>query len=239
MILTAHQPAYIPWLGYIHKIAISDIFVVADDVQFENESYISRNKIKTANGSIWLTVPIKKKGHMKLSIKDIEILNIDNWRKRHWNSIFLSYKKAPYFNDLSDFFNEIYKKDWDNLLDLTNCILFYILDRMRIQIEIVFASQMDIVGSKSDYVLDICKKRNADIFVFGSLGKNYADIAKFKSESISTYFQEYKHPVYPQLWGDFHPYMSVIDLIMNEGFDNSFNIIMENNVSKSELQKMI
>lgn len=94
MILSAHQPAYLPWLGYFHKIAISDVFVILDEVQFEKNSFINRNKIKTSNGSVWMSVPINIDGHMNKTIRDMEISNKFNWRKKHWKSIYLNYKKA-------------------------------------------------------------------------------------------------------------------------------------------------
>ena len=93
MILTAHQPAYLPWLGYFHKIAISDTFVILDKVQFEKNSFTNRNKIKTSNGSTWLSIPMEMSEHTNKAIKEMSIHNKFNWRQKHWKSIYLNYKK--------------------------------------------------------------------------------------------------------------------------------------------------
>jgi hypothetical protein len=108
-VLTAHQPAYLPWLGYFHKASLSHDFVVLDDVQFEKNSFINRNKIKTANGDAWLTIPVEMKGHTGRAVKEMKIEEGSDWRKKHWNSIYLSYKKAPYFSEYADFFEHYYK----------------------------------------------------------------------------------------------------------------------------------
>ena len=101
MILTAHQPMYLLWLGLFHKIAISDVYVYLDNVQFEKNSFSNRNRIKSAQEPIWLTVPVLLKNHLKKTIKEIQIDNSRDWRRKHWKSIYLNYKKAPYFNRYS------------------------------------------------------------------------------------------------------------------------------------------
>ncbi|MBO0529858.1 hypothetical protein EXQ38_07935 [Clostridium botulinum] len=123
MILTAHQPVYLPWLGLFHKIALSDVYCFFDDVQYLRRDWNNRNKIKTSNGDIWLTVPVLSKGHMEKSIKDIEINNTIDWRKKHWRAIYTSYKKAPYFSKYADFFEELYKKEWYYLVELNEYML--------------------------------------------------------------------------------------------------------------------
>ena len=99
MILSAHQPAYLPWLGYFDKIIKSDVFVFLDTVQFEKNSFINRNKIKTPQGSVWLTVPVKLKGHLDVPLLKIEIDHKINWQKNHLKSIYLNYKKAPHYKE--------------------------------------------------------------------------------------------------------------------------------------------
>lgn len=234
MILTSHQPAYLPWLGLFHKIAITDTYVYLDSVQFEKNSFINRNKIKTVNGPIWLTVPVLLKGHISKTIGEMKINNIVNWRKKHLKSIELNYKSAPYFNNYIDFFRDCYSREWHLLSDLNGYMLKWFLDILGISVKFYKASEIHFTGYKSDLVLDMCKKLKANIYVFGAHGKNYAENKDFKKEGIKIYFQNYNHPIYYQLYGNFIPYMSIIDLIFNCG-PNSFDILMNKNTTEQEL----
>lgn len=236
MILTAHQPVYLPWLGLFHKIALSDSFCYFDDVQYLKKDWNNRNKIKTQNGEIWLTVPVLTKDHREKPIREIEINNSINWRVKHWKSIYLNYKKAPYFNKYADFFEEVYKREWGYLTEINEYMLKWFLKELGIKVKYYKASEIKFRGYKQNLVLDMCKKLGADIYIFGTLGEDYASEEAFSQEDINIYFQDYKHPVYSQLYGDFIPYMSIIDLMFSCG-DNSLEIIMEGNITKEELLK--
>lgn len=235
-ILTAHQPSYLPWLGLFHKIAISDKYVYLDSVQFEKNSFSNRNKIKLAQGPVWLTVPVLLKDHFKKTIKEIEIDNSRDWRNSHWKSIYLNYKKAPFFPRYSDFFENVYKKEWHYLTDLNEYMLKWFLKELGININYCKASEFNFEGYKSYLVLDMCKKLKADLYVFGILGKGYAKEEDFVKENTKIYFQDYNHPEYPQLWKGFMPNMSVIDLLFNCG-EKSLEILMQGNITKEELIK--
>ena len=230
MILTAHQPVYLPWLGLFHKIALADAFCYFDNVQYLKKDWNNRNKIKTSQGEIWLTVPVLTKNHLEKKIKDIEINNATNWAKKHWKSIYINYHQAPYFDNYADFFKDLYKKEWRYLGDLNEYMLKWFLKTLGIQVDYFKASELDFQGSKSDLVLDMCQKLKADLYIFGALGKDYAREEDFDKAGIKLYFQDYQHPRYQQLYGDFLPYMSIIDLLFNHG-DKSLEIIMENNIT--------
>lgn len=237
MILTAHQPAYLPWLGLIHKIAISDVYVYLDSVQFEKNSFTNRNKIKTAAGPIWLTVPVLLKDHTKKTIKELEIDNSKDWCASHWKSIYFNYKKAPYFNKYADFFEDTYKKDWSSLAELGDYMLRWFLKELGVNVRYYKASELNVNEHKSELILEMCKKLDSNLYIFGALGKDYAKEEDFNKEGVNIYFQDYKHPEYPQLWGkDFLPYMGVLDLLFNCG-DKSLKIIMDKNITKEELIK--
>jgi hypothetical protein len=234
MILTAHQPVYLPWLGLFHKIALSDAFCYFDNVQYLKKDWNNRNQIKTQDGPIWLTVPVLSRGYREKKIREIEIDNSTPWRKKHWKSIYLNYKKAPFFSEYADFFEDAYKREWQYLTELNEYMLKWFLKELGIEVKYYKASEMDLKGHKSDLVLDMCKKLGADLYIFGALGKDYAKEEKFNREGIKIYFQDYKHPVYPQLWGNFLPFMSIIDLLFNCGH-KSLEILMEGNIRKEEL----
>ena len=237
MILTAHQPVYLPWLGLFHKIALSDMFCVFDDVQYLKKDWNNRNRIKTNSGALWLTVPVLTSGHREKSIREIRINNTIGWRRKHWDTILFAYKKAPYFSRYADFFEDLYKKEWDSLVKLNDYILFYLFKEIGISVKICRASDEKFEGVKSDLVLDMCKKLGADVYIFGALGRDYAEMDKFEQAGIKIYFQDYHHPEYPQLYDKFVPYMSVIDLLFNCG-DNSLDILMSGNTQKKDIEAM-
>lgn len=237
MILTAHQPVYLPWLGLFHKIAISDAFCYFDDVQYQVKDWNNRNKMKMVGGEAWLTVPVLTKGYRENKIKEIEINNSVDWRKKHWKTIYLNYKKTPFFDKYAPFFEELYKKDWKYLSDLNEYMLKWFLDQLGIKVNYFKASELNFIGSKSELVLDMCKKLKADVYVFGMLGKDYAEENLFLKNGVKIYFQDYHHPIYPQTFGEFLPYMSIIDLLFNEG-DKSLEVLMSGNITKEELLKI-
>jgi len=216
MILTAHQPAYLPWLGYLEKIMRSDYYVFLDSVQFEKNSFINRNKIKTPNGAIWLTVPVISKGHTDTTMLDLKIDKRGNWQRKHINAISLNYKKAPYYNEVMTAIEPFYNKDYDTLVDLCYEYTKFWLQYLKINTKIVKLSELGIKSEKSQLVFDICKKLDAKQYISGALGKNYLDTKAFLDAGIEVIYQDYKPQEYPQLWGnEFLPYMSVLDFVMN------------------------
>lgn len=222
----------------MHKIAISDKFIYLDTVQYLKKDWNNRNKIKIANGWTWLTVPVYTKGKFNQNLCDTKINKQKNWREKHWKSILLNYKKAEFFNDYKDFFENLYQKKWINLSDINREILKYLMKEIDIKTEWIESKELKLNGKKNDLIIDMCKKTNCSNFVFGKLGRNYADKEKFELEKIKIYFQDYDQPIYKQLWGKFELHMSVIDLLFNYG-KKSKKIIMQNNISKKELKEKL
>jgi hypothetical protein len=235
MILTAHQPAYLPWLGLLHKIALADLFCFFDIVQYQRKDFNNRNKINTANGPIWLTVPVESKDRFNSVINDIKIIN-NGWEKKHLRSIELNYKKTKYFNVYMPKLSEIILDENKYLSDLNYKILLYLLEVFNIDTKIVKASNFKLNGVKTDLVLDMCKQLKADKYIFGEQGNSYADVDAFNKAGVDVYFQKYKHPVYNQVGRDFVPYMSAIDLLFNEGLDG-YDILMSGNTTRLELER--
>ena len=238
MILTAHQPVYLPWLGLFHKIAIADSFCYFDSVQYQTKDWNNRNKLKGPNGAFWRTVPVKSKGHFNKKVGEIEINNAINWRKKHLKSIELNYKSAPYFNYYIDFFRDCYKREWTHLSDLNEYMLKWFLNILNIKVKYYKMSEIGFEGIKSDLVLDMCKKLSADLYIFGALGKDYAKEEHFAEKGIKIYFQNYNHPVYHQLYGEFISHLSIVDLLFNVGEKRALDIIMQGNIIKKELRRM-
>ncbi len=220
MILTAHQPMYLPWLGLFDKISRADMFCVFDDVPFERHGYGNRNQIKGANGTQMLTVPVHLKDHLATPIYQIEICNGPNWRRKHLRAIELAYQKAEYFDEYFPALKDIYGEEYQTLAGIDMVLLKFFLDALSIDVEIVMASEQGFSGAKSELVLDMCLKLGADEYIFGGLGKDYADLDAFAEAGVSVSFQDYKHPTYSQVHGDFTSHLSILDLLFNHGPDS-------------------
>jgi hypothetical protein len=236
MILTAHQPVYLPWLGLFHKIAMADAFVSFNQVQYLPKDWNNRNKIKTHSGPSWLTVPVLKSGHRDKKLTEIEINSSINWQRKHWKTMAMSYKKAPFFDMYAEFFEDVYmNKKWQYLCELNDYMLRWFLKILNIETTFYDASNHAFKGKKNDLVLDMCTQMKADVYIFGAMGKDYADIDAFTTVGIEPMFQEYKHPEYSQLHGEFISHLSIVDLLFNHGPD-SLNILMSNNLSKENIK---
>lgn len=218
MRVSINQPAYLPWLGYFHRIARSDLHVVLDQVQFEKNSVTNRNKIRTANGWSWLTVPVKTKG--KFGELEIDTITIDNtiWMQKHWKTICQYYGKAPFFEQYAPALAAIYERPWERLTDLTTELNGYFLKfALGIETPLLYGSNLHSGGKKDELVLNICRDVGATTYISGPFGRNYLDEEKFRQAGIAIEYHDYVHPVYPQQYQPFEPYMSTLDLIMNCG----------------------
>jgi hypothetical protein len=225
MKLTAHQPSYIPWLGLLAKIASADQFCIFDGVPMEGSGFENRQRIKTASGVQWLTVPVRR--HLDTRLCDVEIATDQPWARKHWRTIELAYQKAPFFNTYAaDIKTLLLDAPWQMLDALDEASLRYFMDAFGIKTDIVAAVDYDFRGAKSDLVLDMCKQLGATGYIFGSQGRDYADVAAFEAAGIKVSFQDYKHPEYPQLHGPFVSHMGAIDLLFNVGGAQGRRIIM-------------
>ncbi len=239
MLVSAHQPNHLPWCGYFDKILRSDLFVLFDDVQYDPNDYINRNKIKTAQGWQWLTVPVLHKGYQQkgLRIKDVEIDNKHNWIRKHLRAITLNYQRAPYFDTyfpglrdilcemdsidvtvLGDRFpREIKQSRWNLLAELNETLIRWLCNALGIETRIVKASDYQFEGQKSGLVLDMSLQLGATEYLFGEQGENYCDKEAFMKAGVTPLFQKYRAKPYRQLHGEWLPNMSAIDVLMNEG----------------------
>lgn len=234
MIVSINQPAYLPWLGYFHRIAISDVHVVLDHVQFEKNSFTNRNKIRTQTGWCWLTVPVKTAGKFgDIPINEIEISNEKKWAVKHWQSLRLNYAKAPFFDQHAPFFEELYTRSWQRLNDLMGEITTYLLDAFGIRTKLCFSSRMKTSGKKDELVLNLCRELGATVYLSGPLGRNYLREDIFQSKGITVRYDDYQHPTYPQAHSGFEPYMAALDLLFNNG-PKSLGIILSNQQQNQE-----
>jgi WbqC-like protein family len=226
MIVAAHQPLFIPWIGYFDKINKSDLFVIVDNVQFTSYGWIRRNSIKTCSGSQLVTVPIHRmKEILGKKINDVKIDNQLNekWKRNHLNSFQVNYGKSPYFTEVFIFLKDIYDKPFELLSEFNYELIKFICGFLKIETKLVLASELNASGSKTDLIIDICKKTEATSFILGMGGSNiYADRKKIESNGIIIVEQNFNHPTYNQLFGEFIPRLSVLDFLFNEGPNASF-----------------
>jgi len=219
------QPGYLPWLGFFEQMHGSDIFVVYDDVQYDKESWRNRNRIKTAKGIQWLTVPVLINFEEHPLIGEVKINNTVNWSKKHFSSIKQNYSKAPFFKKYIPIFDEAYSKKWEYLIDIDMYFILKLAECLGIRDKrIVQSSTLNIEGDRIGRLVKICNLFDADIFYEGASGKNYIDEKSFIDRGVRIEYQDYKHPIYNQLYGNFIPYLSVVDLLFNCG-DESLSIL--------------
>jgi len=201
MIISCHQPNYLPYLGYFDKMEKSDIFVLFDDVQVPTDKeFVVRNSIKGPNGIIELIVPIKNKED-KILIKDAFVAG-NNWQKKHFKSIVDSYQKAPYFKKYIGELERFYRIDWKKLSDLNFTLICILKDFLGIKTKLVFSSDLGLENLQGEEkILGIIKKLGGDTYISGTgVGsKRYIIPEDFEREGIKLIWQEFQYPVYPQL----------------------------------------
>ncbi|GBF33459.1 hypothetical protein DCCM_2560 [Desulfocucumis palustris] len=215
MIISGHQPNYLPWLGYFHKMKSCDLFVILDDVLHSRGAITNKNKIKGPEGARLLSVPLAQK---KVPIKDVTILNGSRWHNKHWNSLRTCYAKAPYWKDYQNLLLPIYDNPGEKLADFNLRLIKVISKILGISTPLVRSSEIPgITGSKGTKIINICKHFGADICLSGTGARDYNDEDEFARNHIRLVYQEFECPDYPQLWGGFIPNLSALDLIFNCG----------------------
>jgi hypothetical protein len=216
MILTAHQPAYLPWLGYFAKLAEADVFVLHDLSRFDRGGFVNRNKIRTATGTEWLTVPVR---HADLrenrTLNEIEIID-DGWRRRHWKAIQMAYRRAPFFQEHAGFLSDYYSQPYSNLTELCLPFLEHCMRELRLSKPIYRSSQLGLGEFDRTSIIPIlCQRFSADKFVTGVHVRDYLEWDRAGTVPIEVF--EYEHPEYPQLHQGFQSHLSILDLLMNCG----------------------
>ncbi len=215
MIVSGHQPNYLPWLGYFHKMKSCDLFVILDDVLHSNRGITSRNKIKGPEGSRLLSVPLVRK---EVPIKDVEVINESRWYRKHWYSLQGCYARAAYWKEYKERFFVIYNDPGDNLAELNLRLIEVVREILDISTPMIRSSDIPgITGKKGTKIINICKYLGADTYLSGNGARVYNDEGEFKRNGLRLVYQDFEHPVYPQQWGKFLPNLSAVDMIFNCG----------------------
>lgn len=215
-----HQANYVPWIGYFYKMAKCDVFVYLDVVQYpRGSSFSARNQIKTPNGPAFLTIPVSipKGVEGKALYTDIKFSD-QKWKEKHKKSLQLNYKKAPFYNEIFDLFEIAVNKN-EKLLNLNITLINVIADYLEIKSQRIKLSDiLKSFGQKTDLIIDICNAIASDKYLSGTGGgKEYNNEIKLNAHNIELIYSDFKHPTYSQLWKEFIPNLSILDLLFNQG----------------------
>jgi hypothetical protein len=216
------QPSYIPWRGYFHQIQKADVFVFYDCVQYDDHGWRNRNRIKTANGLQWLTIPVATKGvHTnKIQIKDVRLVPNNPWNTKHWRTLQQNYGKAPYFKRYAPLLETFYARHDALLADFTCDLTIALARELGIEhTKFVRSSTLPAQGSKTDRLLEILTQLGAKHYISGPSAKDYMELDKFAAAGISVEYMVYDYPQYPQIHGAFQPAVTILDVLFNVGPD--------------------
>jgi len=218
MILSASQPYFAPFPGFFYKAHRSDIFLILDEVQFpQGTTWITRNRFKGDQGTIWVTIPVWKKGLGRQSIDQVKICDEGHWRKKHLLTLKNAYGKAPYFGDHQVFIESLFAERFEKIVDMNLMIIRYLMDHLRIQAKIRCLSELNIQSQGDHRLIEACRRLKATRFLAQAPAMKYLDQNLFRDADIKLEFFKVPSPVYPQLWGDFIPNLSAFDLLFNCG----------------------
>ena len=231
MICVIMQPTYFPWMGYFDLIDQSDTFVFLDDVKLASQSWMVRNRIKTSNGPIFLTVPIsKEKNSENILIQNALLANDKPWRKKHLKSIYYEYKKSGFFDEVYPWAEKIINYPTDSLSEFNIQGITLICNLIGLNPTFIRSSTTGIIDLTKDIKLvEICRRYNCEIYLSPQGSSDYLEKKNpggaFQDSGIDLYYHNYAHPTYPQSHGVFTSHMCILDLLFNVGLENAMKII--------------
>ena len=221
-VLAAHQPQYLPWLGYLDKMDQADVFVHLDNVQFKKNEWQNRNRIRTAEGWQWLTVPVRHR--FPQTIAEVEIDDRTAWKRKHLQALKQNYGKAPHVDALMPQLEVALESPGSHLAPLNIGLIDLIVGILGIETLTILGSDVPAREDPNARLIDLCRALEADTYLSGAGAREYLDVDAFAAAGIEVRFQAFEHPVYAQRYQPFEPYLSVVDLVMNCG-EESLSVI--------------
>ncbi|MGH7991917.1 MAG: WbqC family protein [Limisphaerales bacterium] len=214
------QPSYIPWRGYFHQIQKADVFVFYDCVQYDEHGWRNRNRIKTAGGLQWLTIPVVTRGvhsHHVL-IKDVRTVPNHPWKAKHWRALQQNYRKAPFFERYAPLLERFYLRPDGLLADFACELTVALAGELGLHhTRFIRSSTLGVTGAKTDRLLEVLARVKATHYVSGPSARDYLEADKFAAAGITLEFMTYDYPEYPQLYPPFDPQVSILDLLFMTG----------------------
>ena len=235
-VLVAHQPEFLPWLGFISKATMGDVYFILDNSQFKKKYFENRNKIRCKGGEgwLWLNVPCKGIRDHRVNLFDVDVADDKKWQKKILKQIKLCYSQAPYYGNIFEELSDVISRPYNKLVELNIEIIKYAFNKFHIKIPVYRTSELikkgfKIEGKNNELIFSMCKVVNANVYVFGKSGRDYYKKESFAEKNILPVFQTFEHPVYKQVHGSFLPYMSFIDLLFNYSEESAIEILMKSN----------
>lgn len=226
-IVVIHQPDFLSYIGFFHRLLNADLYIVLDDVQFvkgTSQSWMNRDKIKTPNGGQWLTVNIKKAA-MGTKINQVLLSDTMNWRNQNLEKLKQCYKNAEFFEEIFPYIEKLYDNKIETLKEF-NMESIYMLNKLfDIKIDLIFSSSLKTTQTKNERLVELLQQVNATHYLSGVGAMNYHNDEFFQKANIKVIWQDFEHPIYSQLHGEFIPYLSSIDLFFNCGIIKSREIL--------------
>ena len=231
-IVVIHQPDFMPYLGFFDRLLKADVYVVLDNVQFvhSNRGWTNRDKIRTASGAKWITVSTRKAPRDTM-ISEVLLSDDTSWRKDNLNLIRENYRHSPYFDKIMPYVDDLYQFSGTKLMDFNLASIRMMMNLFEISIPIIFAGKLNPIGKKNELIIDIVKKLGCHRYLSGVGAKDYCIPEMYHQAGIELIWQEFRHPIYPQQYDGFIPYLSSIDMLFNCGIENSRKIIRGQGVS--------
>jgi hypothetical protein len=218
------QSSYIPWKGYFDLINLVDEFILFDDRQYTKRDWRNRNRIKTARGVRWLTIPVAVKGRFTQRIDEVVVSDTD-WANRHWDTLVQSYATAPCFKPQRALLEHLYldcASKQQRLSDINRMFIDAVCERLGIKTRISrsadYALPVDIERSRR--LVELCRAAGAGAYLSGPSARSYIDETEFEQAGISLEYMNYDgYPEYPQLHPPFDHQVTVLDLLFNVGHE--------------------
>lgn len=219
MLVGIHQPNYLPGISYFCKILCSEVFVLLDSVQFSKGNWTNRNRIKSSQGELMLTVPLLLRGKGPQLISETVINNRIDWRKKHLQGIYQNYRKSSYFNEIFPIIEKCYDTHEESLSKLNSCLIQSICTYLSMDKKFVLSSSLSMESDlkSTSLLVRLCSEVGGTAYISGLGGKKYMEMDTFAQSGLNVSFLEYVGSAYQQRNGDFIPNLSIIDLLFNEG----------------------
>jgi hypothetical protein len=222
------QPTYLPWIGYFAMIDRVDQFIYLDSVQFARRSWQQRNRIKSANGELMLTVPVSSKGRRDQLISETSILWASGFAPKHVRAIESAYRQAPFFEAYFGDLKAALLKEQPSLADYTIALIEFLCGAFNIVTLRRRSSDLAAEGHKASLLAALCKKVGATSYLSAPGSQEYIEESDaFERAGISVRYHRYDHPVYPQGKGGFVSYMAAIDLLFHCGGDEGLRVLRQ------------
>lgn len=217
MIISIHQPDYIPYPGYFYKIAKCDCFVFLDDAQYSNVGFTNWNKIKTPQGSLRLKIPVEQT--LGDTIQEVTTKDYLKWKEKHLKTLKMNYAKSKWFQDIYGDIEKTLLIEYTNIAELNIALILFICNKFGLSKKFVRSSSLGISSGKEERVINICHALGGSIYLSGNGARVYQVKEHFSKQMLELQYSDYHPIIYPQLWGDFLPDLSIIDFLFNHGYD--------------------